>query len=66
MGNQIIAADDVEFCDRHEATVQFRNGKVYIEVRGARGLRTQYSGWTFGDAINVAREGLRLLGEVSR
>lgn len=61
--NQIIAAADVEFCDRHDATVQFRNGRVYIEVRGARGLRTQYNGWTFGEAINLARKALDARGE---
>ena len=61
--NQIIAVDDVEFCERHEATIQFRNGKVYIDVRGRSGLRTQYNGWTFGEAINLARAARAALGE---
>lgn len=50
-----VAVDDVEFLDRHEAVIQWRNGRVYIEARRADGLRCQYNAATIGELIDKVR-----------
>jgi len=52
---QTLAVDDVEFLDRHEAVIQFRNGHVYIELTRADGLRCQYNAATICELVNRAR-----------
>ena len=57
---QMLAIDDVEFLEKHEATMCFRGGhKIGLEWRRPDGLLLQHSGWTVGHAINSAREALR-------
>ena len=53
---QVIAVDDVEFLDIHEATLHFAAGKkIGIDWRRCDGLIAQHSGWTVAEVINAAR-----------
>lgn len=57
---QCVAVDDAEWLEAHEATLHFASGKkVGIDWRRSDGLIAQHSGWTFGEAINAAREAER-------
>lgn len=51
---QTIAVDDLDFLDRHDAVIQFRNGHVYIDLQQGP-IRAQYNGFTIGEVIRKAR-----------
>ena len=57
---QMLAVDDLEFLEAHDAIVYFSVGlKVGLEWRRPDGLKLQHSGWSVGHALNEARAALR-------